>query len=139
MRNDGKYLEIAVQTELAKLVSKDLIFIRMYDSYSAKGNPLPAQPADYMICYQRMPMFLELKTTGNKNGRLPKNSFPQLPVMRAWSIAGFPGFLLCHCYGFDSELYLVNVISMDPSQKSWVIPDIGRKVLVTNFLEYTLI
>ena len=135
-RNSGKYLEDIVQDELKKLVSGEFIFRRLYDAFSAQGTGLPAQPADFECAVKSHGAFyLECKSVGHKKGRLPKGSFSQLADMKAWSRCSVSGVLLVHCYGFDSNMYLVNVDDIDQSLKSWVIPDIGKQVLTTNLLE----
>lgn len=136
MRNDGKYLESDItEPELNKHVSVDFRYRRLYDSFSAQGHGLPAQPADYTGCYKGKSFYLECKTTGHKLGRLPKGSFSQLADMRSWAKCGKTGILLTHCYGFDGGLYLTNVLDMDPALKSWLIPPLSKSILTTELFK----
>lgn len=133
--NTGKYLEAIIHDELNKNVSSDFLWRRLYDTTSAQMKVIQAQPADFLCCHSGRAFHIEAKTTKHKLGRLPKASFSQCAAMKAWSRCGFKGFLLVHTYGFDGEIYLVDVDEVNPELKSWVIPDIGKPVLVTNLLQ----
>lgn len=133
--NDGRYLENLVNMELSSKVNENFLFRRLYDSYTARGQAYPAQPADWFCCYEGKPFHLEAKTLGHAKGRLSRGSFSQLPSMRAWAKVGVTGLLLVHCYGYDSELYLLDVTVTEPNLKSWVIPELSKPILITNLLQ----
>lgn len=120
-RNDGKYLEEAVEEFLDKFSSSGQKYRRLPDARAARGR-IPRQPSDFFLSsYVNGPMHLECKTSKSKTRRLSSGEFPQYPDMKAWDAAGVRGAVLIHFYNLD-ELHLMFVRDMKAA-KSWVFTD----------------
>lgn len=116
-RNDGKYLENALQDELKKINIAAFEWRRLYDSFSAQGKALPPQPADFFMCYFGNSYHVECKTSKETNLRL--KMFDQYGSMRRWGWVGVEGLVLVHFYTVD-RLFLVPVKELE-SRPSWVM------------------
>ncbi len=118
--NDGKYLEDALQLELKKIKKTTFMWRRLHDASDLPGGnaKIPRQPSDFIISNGKS-IHVELKSRKSKTCRLEK--FDQFADMRRWALAGTPGFVIVHFYSVSEELYLVDVLDLDPSAKSWVL------------------
>lgn len=121
MKNDGKYLEEAVETELIKFQNdnKEFKYRRLPDARAAHGR-IPAQPADFFVSNWGDAAHIECKTSKSKTLRLPK--FSQHTDMLDWALAGVAGIILVHFYVPD-RLFMVEVRSLAPEKPSWVFGD----------------
>jgi hypothetical protein len=116
LKNTGKYLEDAVMTEFEKEPSVSFMYRRLYDTYTSGGRGIPAQPADFDLCFNGIPMFLECKTSNSERKAL--KTFSQYAGLKRWEMSGKRGYVLLHLYYFD-ELFLFSVADLDPELKSW--------------------
>jgi len=119
MKNSGKYLEEAIESELKKNTDTSRHWRRLHDGRAAK-NYIPAQPADFFLCIAGGAVYLESKSQKGKTRRL--NKFSQLPVMQRWSSAGVKGAVVVHFHELE-ELFMVDVDWFDPSKPSWVLSE----------------
>lgn len=117
MRNDGKYLEDELETQLKKITRTDFHWRRLHDAKAARTY-MPAQPADFFIADKGKAFHVECKSVGKKTRRFPK--FTQLPDMLRWQKAGVPGYVLIHFHELD-EFYFVPVTQLEFGKPSWVI------------------
>ena len=117
MKNDGVYLEKLFQDELKKIKRVDFIWRRLYDVKDHGGKSrVQKQPADFIVCGEN-PTHVELKSRKSRSFRLEK--FTQYADMRRWALAGMPGYVVVHFYSQNENLYLVNVLALDPKKVSW--------------------
>ena len=114
-QNDGKYLEHALQDEFTKVKHPLFQWRRLYDSFSAQGKALPAEPSDYFVCCDERTYHIEAKTT--KDNRL--KMFSQYGLMKRWDSVGVTGLVIVHFYTTD-RLFVVPVREL-PQQPSWVM------------------
>jgi hypothetical protein len=124
MRNDGAYLETAMEDYFKTIKKASFFWRRLYDTKAAR-NVLPAQPSDFFFSFIRKeggsyPYHLECKSRKGKTFRLPKPS--QFNAMRRWSLAGVRGLFLVHFYELD-KFALASVRDLDSKAKSWVLDD----------------
>lgn len=62
--NDGKAAEEFARAVFVRLQeTREFWFMRLYDSTSAKGNPIPAQISDFFAVFERTAMSLEVKSS----------------------------------------------------------------------------
>lgn len=126
-RNDGRYLEDAVQEELKKISCSHFHFRRLYDTYTAKKG-MPPQPADFFLSSQKGHCFraihLECKTT--KSNTLRFDTFSQLADMKRWAMAGVLGYVLVHFYTPD-RLFMIDVDDLDETAASWKASVVGSE------------
>ncbi len=90
-------LESDFNNSLKKLKSLrlDFDFLRLYDSKSAGGRYIKAQPADYILVYKGLVIFVELKECKTKS--IPYSRLTQLPKLLRLSKAGATCvFLISH-------------------------------------------
>jgi penicillin-binding protein-related factor A (putative recombinase) len=124
-KNDGKYLEQALQDELSKTIHPLLQWRRLHDSFTAKGKMLPAQPADFFLCFNEKCFHLECKTSKEKNLRL--KMFSQYADMRRWDSTGVIGVVIIHFYTVD-RLFLMPVNRLEDAP-SWKCDVLGTEVM----------
>ncbi len=132
MKNDGRYLEQAVEDELKKITRVGFHWRRLYDTKAAR-NVLPAQPSDYFISNHGTTVHLEVKSQQGKTKRLKK--FSQLADMQRWRRAGVEGYVLVHFYELD-EIYLVNVSNLEFGKPSWVLSESDRAESIEQALRW---
>jgi hypothetical protein len=122
MKNDGKYLEDALDIELAKaeIALDNFKYRRLPDSRAARGL-IAAQPSDFFVSHRYSgAAHIECKSSKSKTLRLPK--FVQHAEMLGWANAGVAGIVLVHFYVPD-RLFLVDVTTMPIGKPSWVLGD----------------
>lgn len=115
--NTGKYLEQALQEAFSKVKHSLFQWRRLYDSFSAQGKALPAQPSDFFVCCAGSPYHIEAKTS--KDSRL--KMFPQYGPLLRWDSVGVTGLVVVHFYTPD-RLFVVPVREL-VQQPSWVLDD----------------
>jgi hypothetical protein len=113
MRNDGKYLEDAFQSDLEN-DDQNIWLHRFPDSKAARGM-IAAQPADFLLAVNgKKTILIDCKSVKHKY-RVPK--FSQHGKMRLAGMAGLPSYLLVHHYMID-KYRVVNVKDLDPKAAS---------------------
>ncbi len=100
MANDGSYLESKLQTALAKYARfNKALKHRFYDTKSAGGSFLPAQPGDFFLLVPGSCILIECKSTEADaklirmahHGKQQKN---QIAKHKLWTRAGHPAVYL---------------------------------------------
>jgi len=112
----GKWLEQIVRVHLNTLQGrKYLRYQRLVDTKSARGQPLPPNPADYLVGRESTAWFLECKASEvhpslrNCTDTLRDT---QVGLMRLWSsVAGIGGFVLFYSK-FKNTLELWDIESV---------------------------
>ena len=124
-KNDGKYLEVAVDKYLRTTKQPEFHWRRLFDSYSVRKGA-PPQPSDYLLSWAgKFTAHLECKTTSNTTLRL--SMFDQYGDMIRWSSAGVPGFVLVHFYILD-RLFVVPVTALEKAS-SWKANEKGIEIM----------
>ena len=128
MKNDGKYLEEALESMLGKvaITTEGFKYRRLPDSRAARGL-IAAQPADFFVSHRYSgAAHIECKSSKSKTLRLPK--FVQHAEMIGWANAGVAGIVLVHFYVPD-RMFLVDVTTLPIGKPSWVLgDDIGTEI-----------
>lgn len=114
-RNTGKYLETALQEAFSKVQHPYFHYRRLYDSFSAQGKALPAQPSDFFVCYKGHAYHIEAKTTKDKRLKM----FSQYGSMLRWDSVGVTGLVVVHFYTPD-RLFVVPVRELEEAP-SWLM------------------
>ncbi len=121
MKNDGKYLEKAVEDYLKTIKISNFHWRRLPDARAARGS-IPAQPSDFFVSIwdgrKAIPFHLECKSSNSRTRRIQKPS--QYAQMIRWDKAGIEGIILVHFWELD-KFALVNVADFDPDKPSIVV------------------
>ena len=114
--NDGKAAEEFVREVFVRLQQKhEFFFIRLYDSTSAKGNPIPAQIADFVGTYKGSSLSLEVKSS------IKYASLREAPrsYIRATQVA--KGKLFARAGGFGFYIFVVPKTGKFEIYSSWEV------------------
>lgn len=97
MKNDGKKLEKELSKALKEYCQGNHAYIhRFYDTRSASGNFLPAQPGDFLLLVPNFALLIECKSTqtGETLLSLAKKNKAQLAKHKLWLRSGHPAVYL---------------------------------------------
>ena len=105
-KNIGKWFEGKFQEMLEKMRSNPTdrsSYLRLYDSASARGKFLPAQPGDFMVAYSAATFMVECKSsvkyTTLRSCLSSHVKDTQVALMRMWIASGNPA-----CFIFYSDV-----------------------------------